>query len=116
MMKSITFLLATAILLLSVKSGVDGVTLPKETVDTCCSKKISIKKELSLDHKSKKKNEKKPNKLFQICSSCIMAFVSKQETVKAIEPLVTNSDQTFIYKTLVTDPNISDCWKPPKLV
>jgi hypothetical protein len=115
-MKILTFILATFILLLAVKPGIDLLSLQADTEQTCCGGQCP---QTSDNHKSQEQNqdndcEEKSCNPFQVCSSCVLVCFNLP-LISIPKPTVF-SDEKFTYQSTFTSQFAPDFWQPPKIV
>jgi hypothetical protein len=115
-MKFLIFILATFILFLAVKPGMDFLSLQTDTEQTCCDGQCSP---TSDNDNSKKQNQDndcdgKACNPFQVCSSCILVCLNIP--LDCIPKPITFSDKGFTYQSVFTSQFSPDFWQPPKIV
>jgi len=114
-MKFLTIILATTVLFLSLKPGIDVLSLQKDTSQSCCSKCISVvDTNPSHNEKQKKSNDEKSCNPFQICSSCVLISLTGSSVDNLQNPKI-STIQIFSYQSFFSTQFISDFWQPPKI-
>jgi hypothetical protein len=103
-MKILTFILATFILFLAVKPGIDLLSLQTDTEQTCCGGQCSPTSD----------NGTSQDKNFQVCSSCVLVCFNIP-LISIPRPTVF-SDKGFTYQSTFTSQFAPDFWQPPKIV
>jgi len=115
-MKFLTFILATFILLLAIKPGVELLLVQVNTEQSCCSTPCTSPTD---NAESQDKNQDsdcdgKACNPFQVCSSCVLLclnlpfdFIPKPSVFL---------EKGFTYQSVFTSQFASDFWQPPKIV
>ena len=115
-MKFLVFILATFILFLAVKPGVDLLSFQKDTEQPCCDGQCSPTSNNEKSQKQKQNNDcgGKSCNPFQVCGSCVLVcvnfafyFISKTSIF---------SKKGFTYQSIFSTQYTSDFWQPPKIV
>ncbi|MFN5629086.1 MAG: hypothetical protein ACK48W_07350 [Bacteroidota bacterium] len=115
-MKFLVFILATFILFLAIKPGVDLLSFQEDAQQTCCDEQCS-----STSQNEKSQNQTQDNDCggkscnpFQVCGSCVLVcvnfafyFISKASMF---------SKKGFTYQSIFSTQYTSDFWQPPKIV
>lgn len=115
-MKVLTFILATIILFLVIKPGIDLLSLQADTEQTCCGRQCP-----PTSDNDKSKNQEKDNDCdgktcnpFQVCSSCVLVCLNMLFDYILISTAF--SDKGFTHQSIFTSQCASDFWQPPKTV
>ena len=114
-MKFLTLILASTILFLAVKPGIDLLSLQADTEQTCCSGECKpiADNEKSPDQQKDDCSGKSCNP-FQVCSSCVLHFLTNPFLDLSIPEISTK--QNFTYQSAFTSQFAPDFWQPPKIV
>lgn len=115
-MKLLIFRIATFILFLAVKPGINLLSLRAYTEQTCCGRQYT---QASGNDKSQEQNqdnnsEGKSCNPFQLCSSCILVCLNIP-FISIPKPTVF-SDEKFTYQSTVTSHFTPGIWQTPKIV
>ena len=113
-MKFLTLILASTILFLAVKPGIDLFSLQADTEQTCCGgecKPIADKEKLP-DQQKDDCSGKSCN-LFQVCGSCVLHFLTNP-FFDLSKPEI-STKQNFTYQSAFTSQFAPDFWQPPKI-
>jgi len=117
-MKLLTFILATFILFLAVKPGVDSISLQTDTEQTCCGGQCApiSDNENSQDQDQNQDNDcnGKSCNPFQVCGSCVLVCLNLPFAY--IPKPTVFSDKGFTYQSDFISQFASDFWHPPKIV
>jgi len=115
-MKILTFILATFILFLAVKPGIDLLSLQAGTEQTCCGGQCSPISDNDNSQDQNKDNDcdGKSCNPFQVCSSCVLVCFNLP-LISIPKPTVF-SDEKFTYQSTFTSQFDPDFWQPPKIV
>lgn len=113
-MKLLTFILATFILFLAVKPGID-FSLQADSEQTCCGGQCTpiSENDKSQDQNKDKDCDGKSCNPFQVCSSCVLVCLN---TPFDYLPKPTFSKKGFTYQSVFTSRFAPDFWQPPKIV
>lgn len=116
-MKSLTILLTFTILFLSVKSGVNGISLQANVDTTCCGSLCTPLAENDSLENHEQKGDCKGNSCnpFQACCSCFLFYITTPTFTIHKKTYITTK-QFFNYKSLIISQYASDFWQPPKFV
>lgn len=112
-MKFLAYILATYILFLAIKPGIEAISLQTGTEQGCCGGECSPVK--SSDHNQKKENSEKSCNPFQVCSSCLLQ-VASVPFFKILPKPEISTKQYFSYKSVFSSQFSSDFWQPPKFI
>ena len=116
-MKFLTLILATTILFLAVKPGIDLISLQTDTEQGCCGeqcKPIADTEKSSDQQKQKDDCNGNSCNPFQVCSSCVL-LCSPNPFVDLSKPEF-STKQNFTYQSAFTSQYAPDFWQPPKIV
>lgn len=115
-MKFLTFILATFILFLAVKPGMDLLSLQADTEQTCCGGQCSPTADNDNSQDQNKDNDcdGKSCNPFQVCSSCVLVCLNIP--FDCIPKPTAFSDKGFTYLSAFTSQFAPDFWQPPKIV
>jgi len=115
-MKFLAFILATVILFLAFKPGIDTLSLQTDTEQACCGGQCTPD---AADDTPKDQNQDsgcdgKSCNPFQVCGSCVLVFSNLPFEYLSKPTGVTEKD--FTYQSIFTSPFASDFWQPPEIV
>lgn len=115
-MKFLTFILATFILFLAVKPGMDLLSLQADTAQTCCSGQCTPNSDNDNSQDQNQDNDCGGNVCnpFQVCSSCVLVCLNIP--FDYIPKPTTFSYKGFSYQSVFTSQFAPDFWQPPKIV
>jgi hypothetical protein len=116
-MKFSTLILATIILFLAIKPGIELISLQNNNEQTCCDgqcKPIADNEKSSSQQKQKDDRSGKSCNPFQVCSSCVLQCSTNQLAEISKPEISTN--QNFTYQSVFTSQFAPDFWQPPKIV
>lgn len=116
-MKFLTLILATLILLLAVKPGVDTLLLQAGAEQTCCGGQCTptSDNDNSKDQSKNKDCGGKSCNPIQACSICVLICSNLPSfDFKIKYPVLTEKLST--YKSAIPSQFTSDFWQPPKIV
>jgi hypothetical protein len=115
-MKTLTFILATFILYLCLKPGIDFLSLQSVTEQGCCGGQCTsiLDSDHSQDLNKENNCDGKPCNPFQACSSCILVCFNTQ--LISIPKHTVFSDVKFTYQSTFKSQFTADFWQPPKIV
>lgn len=115
-MKHLTSILATFIMFLAVKPGVDLFLSQANTEQTCCGGQCSLTSENdnSQDQNQNNSCDRKVCNPFQVCSSCVLICLNIP-VISLTKPIV-RSEKRFTYQSTFTSQFTPDFWQPPKIV
>ena len=117
-MKFLTLILATFILFLAVKPGIEMLSLQTDTEQTCCSGQCTpiSDNDNSQDQDQKQKNDcdGQPCNPFQVCGSCVLVCLNIPFDY-LLKPQIF-SKEGFSYQSAFVSQFASDFWQPPKIV
>lgn len=115
-MKLLTFILATFILFLAVKPGIDLLSLHADNEQTCCGGQCTqtSNNDNSQDQNKDNDCDGKSCNPFQVCSSCVLVCFNIP-LISIPKPTVF-SDKGFIYQSTFTSQFAPDFWQPPKII
>jgi hypothetical protein len=115
-MKFLTFILASFILFLAVKPGIDLLSLQANTEQTCCSGQCSPTADNDNSQDQNKDNECKGKSCnpFQVCSGCVLVCFN-MPLIYISRPTVF-LEKGFTYLSTFTSQFAPDFWQPPKIV
>lgn len=114
-MKFLSLLLATTILFLAVKPGIDLISLQSNTEKTCCGdqcKPIADSEKSSNQQKQKDDCSGKSCNPFQGCSSSVLHCLNP--FIGLSKPEISNLHYSF--QASFTSQFVPDFWQPPKIV
>jgi len=117
-MKFLTLILATTILFLAIKPGIDLISLQSNTEQTCCGgqcKPIADNEKSSDQQKQKDDGSDKPCNPFQLCS-CSMCVLQCQTVSSVSFSSPEFLDLHHSYQSSLHSQFASDFWQPPKIV
>ena len=117
-MKFLTLILATTILFLAVKSGIDLISLQSNTEQTCCDgqcKPIADNEKSSDPKKQKDDSSDKPCNPFQTCSSGMCVLQRLTNPFVGLSKPEISTKQNFTYQSAFTSQFAPDFWQPPKI-
>ena len=115
-MKFLSLLLATTILFLAVKPGIDLISLQSNTEKTCCGdqcKPIADSEKSSNQQKQKDDCSGKSCNPFQVCGSCVLHFLTNP--FHDLSKPEISTKQNFTYQSAFTSQFAPDFWQPPKI-
>ncbi len=115
-MKFLILILASTILFLAVKPGIDLTSLQTDTEQTCCSgecKPITDNEKLPDQQNKKDDCSGKSCNPFQVCSSCVLHFLTNP-FLDFSKPEI-STKQSFTYQSVFTSQFAPDFWQPPKM-
>lgn len=115
-MKFLTLILASTILFLAVKPGIDLLSLQADTELTCCGgecKPIADNEKLPDQQKKKDDCSGKSCNPFQVCGSCVLHFLTNR-FLDLSKPEI-SIKQNFTFQSAFTSQFASDFWQPPKI-
>lgn len=108
------YILITYILFLTIKPGIEAISLQVRTEQGCCSRHcIPIQ---SNNHNQKKDNDEKSCNPFQVCSSSCFLHVASIPFFEIVSKPDISTQQYFFYQTVFSSQFASDFWQPPKFV
>lgn len=115
-MKFLILILATFILFLAVKPGIDTLSLQADTEQTCCGGQCTP---ISDNDNSQGQNQDndcdgKSCNPFQVCGYCVLVCLNLPFDY-ILKPTAF-SDKGFSYQSVFTSQFASDFWQPPKIV
>ena len=114
-MKLLTLILASTILFLAVKPGIDLLSLQIDTEQSCCGgqyKPIADNEKSSNQQKQKDDSSRKSCNPFQVCSMFVLHF----QTVSSLSLSASEfSDLHYSFQSAFTSQFASDFWQPPKI-
>ncbi|MFE3872612.1 hypothetical protein ACFX5F_15425 [Flavobacterium sp. ZS1P70] len=116
-MKFSTLILATIILFLAIKPGIDLISLQNNNEQNCYDgqcKSIADNEKSSSQQKQKDDRSGKSCNPFQVCSSCVLQCSTNQLAEISKPEISTN--QNFTYQSVFTSQFAPDFWQPPKIV
>jgi len=115
-MKFLTFILATFILFLAVKPGIDLLSLQTDTEQTCCGGQCTPTSDSdnSQDQNQDNDCDGKSCNPFQVCSSCVLVCMNLP--FDYIPKPTVFSNKGFTYQSAFISQFASDFWRPPKIV
>ena len=114
-MKLLTLILASTILFLVVKPGIDMLSLQTDTEQGCCSgqcKPIADYENSPDQQKQKDDCSGKSCNPFQVCSMCVLHFQTVSSLSLSPPEL---SALHYSYRSAFTSQFASDFWQPPKI-
>jgi len=115
-MKFLTLILATTILFLAVKPGIDLISFQADTEQGCCGGQCKpvADNEKSPDQQ-KQKDDCNGNSCnpFQSCSMHVLHCLAKH-SIELSKPDI-SIKQNFTYQSAFTSQFASDFWQPPKI-
>ena len=117
-MKFLTLILATIILFLTVKPGVDTLSLQSKISSNCCVDECSSLNIIKKSHEKQKQSKEQKGKIcnpFQNCSTCVLSILPSTVTIQASKHNITTL-QNFNYQTTFNPQFKPDFWQPPKIV
>ncbi len=117
-MKFLILILATIILFLAVKQGIDMISLQTDTEQTCCGGQCKpipqLRDEKSPDQQKQQDDcSGKSCNPFQVCSSCVLHFLTNP-FLDLSKPEI-STKQNFTYQSAFTSQFAPDFWQPPKI-
>lgn len=115
-MKFLTLILATTILFLAVKPGIDTISLQADTEQSCCGGQctpISDNDNSQDENKENDCNGKSCNP-FQVCGSCVLACLTIP--FEYLPKPTVSTKKTFTYQSAFASQFAPDFWQPPKIV
>lgn len=115
-MKFSTLILATLILFLVIKPGIDLISLQNNNEQTCCDelcKSIADNEKTSSQQKQKNDRSGKSCNPFQVCSSCVLQCATNQ--IAEISKPEISTTQNFTYQSVFTSQFAPEFWQPPKI-
>lgn len=114
--KFLTFILASIILFLAIKPGIDTISLQTESPQGCCAQCTSHSTSDNSHSQKKQDNENSDKSCnpFQVCSSCVLVCYNVPSDYLS-KPTVF-SDKVITYLSTFTSQFVSDFWHPPKIV
>lgn len=115
-MKLLTFILATFIMFLAVKPGIDMLSLQTYTEQSCCGGQCTPFSDNDNSQKQNKDNDcnGKSCNPFQVCSSCVLVCINIP--LISIPKSAFFSDKGFTYQSTFKSQFAPDFWQPPKIV
>lgn len=116
-MKFLTLILASTILFLAVKPGIDLFSLQTDTEQGCCGghcKPVADNEKSSDQQKQKNDCNGKSCNPFQSCSMCVLHCLTKP-SIELSKPEI-STKQNFTYQSAFTSQFAPDFWQPPKIV
>ena len=116
-MKFLTLILASTILFLAVKPGIDLILLQNNTEQSCCSgqcKPIADNEKSPDQQKQKDDSSDKPCNPIQVCSSMCLLLCLKNSFPDLSKPEI-STKQNFTYQSAFTSQFAPDFWQPPKI-
>lgn len=115
-MKFLTLILATTILFLAVKPGIDLISLQSNTEQTCCGgqcKPIADNEKSPDQQKQKDDCSEKSCNPFQGCIYCVLHFLTNP-FLDLSKPEI-STKQNFAYQSAFTSQFAADFWQPPEI-
>lgn len=115
-MKFLILILATTILFLTVKPGIDLISLQSNAEKNCCGgecKPITDTEKSAGQQKQKDNGSDKPCNPFQTCSSmCLLCLTNSFPNISKPE---ISTKQNFTYQSAFISQFAPDFWQPPKI-
>jgi hypothetical protein len=115
-MKLLTFILATFILFLAVKPGIDLLSSQVDTEQTCCCGQCTPTSDNDNSQGQNQDNDcdRKACNPFQVCGSCVLVCLNLP--FNYIPKPTALPDKGFTYQSVFTSQFAPDFWQPPKIV
>lgn len=115
-MKLFTFILATFILFLAVKPGIDLLLLQTDIEHTCCGGQCTSisDNDNTQDQNGDNDSDGKTCNPFHVCSYCVLICFNIP-LISIFKP-TTISDKGYTYHFVFTTQFAPDFWQPPKII
>ncbi|MCZ2249308.1 MAG: hypothetical protein LC111_11180 [Bacteroidia bacterium] len=109
-----TIILATTILFLAIKPGIDTLSLQTDTEQSCCGGQCTSDNDNSQDENQENDCNGKSCNPFQVCGSCVLACLTLP--FEYLPKQTVSTKETFAYQSAFASQFASDFWQPPKIV
>lgn len=115
-MRCLTLILATFILFLCVKPGIDLLISKADTQETCCSKRCATTTGNTQQPEQDKDNscDSKTCNPFQVCNSCVLFCIHTPVDIPLQAIFLFGKE--FTYQSDFKHQFAPDFWQPPKIV
>ena len=117
-MKFLTLILATIILLLTVKPAMDILSLKSSINNNCCIDNCSSLNIIKKSHDKQKRSKEQKGKScnpFQNCNTCVICILPGLIIIRATKNKILTL-QNFNYQSAFNFQFKPDFWQPPKIV